>query len=179
MAFHQHRASVLTDIVFAFPLLCIFRMIIVWHIQYVNIIIVRGAGPVIIEQEMTCQDPWWPHRESSDLNLTLMFVLSSDRDRGRSTAGEERLIGGVSLKQGVQQCAGKSLWGASLKGGHQSQTKCSWFLFWDVRMTLLSTRVQSIQRHWQGQKVAQFYLREKKVSNMVQWYTWHNCAPLW
>lgn len=40
-----------------FPLLCAFRMIIVWHIQYVNIIIVSGRGPVIMEQEMTCQDP--------------------------------------------------------------------------------------------------------------------------
>lgn len=62
VAFQQHRTSVLTDIVFASPMLCIFRMIIVWHIQYVNIIIVRGRGPVIMEQEMTCQDPWWPQR---------------------------------------------------------------------------------------------------------------------
>lgn len=53
-----------------FPLLCTFRMIIVWHIQYVNIIIVSGRGPVIMEQEVTCQDPWWPKRESSDLRLT-------------------------------------------------------------------------------------------------------------
>lgn len=33
-------------------------MIIVWHIQYVNIIIVRGSGPVAMEEEMTLQDPW-------------------------------------------------------------------------------------------------------------------------
>lgn len=58
VAFLQHQASVLTDIVFAFPLLCIFRMIIVCAIQYVNIIIVKGTGPVIMEQEMTCQDLW-------------------------------------------------------------------------------------------------------------------------
>lgn len=53
-----------------FPLLRTFRMIIVWHIQYVNIIIVSGRGPVIMEQEVTCQDPWWPQRESGDLRIT-------------------------------------------------------------------------------------------------------------
>lgn len=132
VAFHQHRASALTDIVFAFPLLCIFIMIIVWHIQYVNIIIVRGAGPVIMEQEMTCQDPWWPQRESIDLSLTLMFVLGSDCNRGRSATlltGEEMVIGGVTLKQGMQQCAGNSLWGASFKRDTSHSVEMAYFYF--------------------------------------------------
>lgn len=96
VAFHRHRASVLTDIVFAFPLLCVCRMIIVWYIQYVNIIIVRGTGTVIMEQEMTCQDPWWPQRESYDLSLTLMFILGFNCDWDRSAA-LLRVIGGPTM----------------------------------------------------------------------------------
>lgn len=113
VAFHRHRMSVLTDIVFAFPLLCVCRMIIVWHIQYVNIIIVRGTGPVIMEQEMTCQDLWWPQRESYGLSLTLMFILGSDCDWGRSAA-LLRVIGGATM------CGKFPLRCQFKKGGHQS-----------------------------------------------------------
>lgn len=86
VAFQQHQALLLTDIVSTFPLMWLFRMIIVWCIQYGNVIIVRGAGSVVTEQEMTCQDLLWPQRESGDLRLTPMFVLGSDWDGGTAAA---------------------------------------------------------------------------------------------
>lgn len=177
VAFHQHRASALTDIVFAFPLPCIFRMIIVWHIQYVNIIIVRGTGPVIMEQEVTCQDPWWPQRESDDLRLTLVFVPGCDCDRGRSAAlltGEERAIGGVTLKHALQQCAGNSLWGASFlkTRGHQSR-----LLFWDVGMIYYYLYVSRVFSG-SDRLIMQFCWRGKKASKMVKWYFSTQVRPL-
>lgn len=101
---HQHWASVLTDIVFAFPLLCVCRMIIVWHIQYVNIIIVRGTGAVIMGQEMTCRDPWWPQRESCDPSLTLSVypgLWVGLRQVGCSVRGEKWANNGLEIPSEV------------------------------------------------------------------------------
>lgn len=120
-AFHQRRASALTDIVFAFPQLCIFRTILVWHIQYVNAGIVRltKRGPMIMEQEMTFQNPGdlrgkavtsgWPLCLSSVQTVMVAgWLLQSqggDAERWESCVS-------YTHTQGRQQCAGNSLWNA-------------------------------------------------------------------
>ena len=61
-----------------FPWLRNFRMNIVRCIQCAHVILKRGMGPVIREQEMTCNDHWWPQRERGDLRLTQIICVATE-----------------------------------------------------------------------------------------------------
>lgn len=69
------------------PPMCIFTMIIVTHIQYMNIIMATrmgsyGTGNALARPLMTLKGKWWPQTDLSHL----LFVLLSDREEiSRST----------------------------------------------------------------------------------------------
>lgn len=59
-----------------------------------------------------------------------MFILGSDGDRGRLAApltGEDRVIGGVTLKQEMQELAGNSLICAHFKRDTSHSANVAYF----------------------------------------------------